>query len=79
MIYTGKQSTRDGKGNVIDVYLKNTWVILVDGKSEVVVTLYKIDLGLDDEFNKTYEPLLDKKRYFENMLTNMWLEVHRGH
>ena len=54
MIYTGKQSTRDGKGNVIDVYLKNTWVILVDGKSEVVVTLYKIDLGLDDEFNKTY-------------------------
>lgn len=54
MIYTGKQSTRDGKGNVIDVYLKNTWVILVDNKSEVVVTLYKIDLGLDDEFNKTY-------------------------
>lgn len=32
-----------------------------------------------DEFNKTYEPLLDKKRYFENMLTNMWLEVHHGH
>ena len=54
MIYTGKQSTRDGKGNVIDVYLKNTWIILVDNKSEVVVTLYKIDLGLDDEFNKTY-------------------------
>lgn len=30
---------------------------------------------LIDEFSKTYEPLLDKKRYFENMLTNMWLAV----
>lgn len=31
------------------------------------------------DFNKKYEPLLDKKRYFENLLTNMWLEVHSGH
>lgn len=29
-------------------------------------------------FNKTYEPLLDKKRYFENLLTNMWLEAKHG-
>lgn len=29
------------------------------------------------DFSKKYEPLLDKKRYFENLLTNMWLEVHR--
>lgn len=54
MIYTGKQSQKDGKGKVVDVYLKDSWVVLADGKSEVVVTLYKIDLGLDDEFNKAY-------------------------
>ena len=32
-----------------------------------------------NNFSRTYEPLLDKKRYFENLLTNMWLEVHHGH
>ena len=53
-IYSGKQSHKDGKGNTIDVYLKDAWVILVDKNTNVVVTLYKIDLGLDDEFNKTY-------------------------
>lgn len=54
MIYSGKQSQRDNKGNVIDVYLKDCWVVLVDNRSKNVVTLYKIDLGLDDEFNKAY-------------------------
>ena len=54
LIYTGKQSQKDGKGNVIDVYLKDCWIILVDGRLKNVVTLYKIDLGLDEEFNKAY-------------------------
>ena len=54
MIFTGRQSTKEGKGNVLDVYLKDSWVVLVDNKSEIVVTLYKIDLGLDEDFNKTY-------------------------
>ena len=54
LIYSGKQSHKDGKGNTIDVYLKDCWVILVDNKSKNVVTLYKIDLGLGDEFNNTY-------------------------
>ena len=54
LIYTGKQSQRDSKGNVIDVYLKDCWVVLVDSRTKNVITLYKIDLGLDDEFNKAY-------------------------
>ncbi|MBQ6627906.1 MAG: hypothetical protein IJH65_03740 [Methanobrevibacter sp.] len=33
---------------------------------------------LVDKFNKNYSPLLDKKRYFENLITNMWMEVRRG-
>ena len=53
-IFIGKQSQKDGKGKVLNVYLKDTYVILVDVSSGVIVTLYKIDLGLDDEFNKTY-------------------------
>jgi len=60
-IYSGRQSQKDGKGKVIDVYVQDTWVLLVDGREKVVVTLYKIDLGLGDEFNNTYvTKMLDK-------------------
>ena len=54
LIYSGKQSQKDGKGDVIDVYVRDTWVVLVDNKSHIVVTLYRVDLGLDDDFNKSY-------------------------
>ena len=61
VIYTGKQSQKSGKGNVIDVYLKDLWVVLVDKKDKKVVTLFKIDLGLDDDFNKAYvSKMMDK-------------------
>lgn len=61
MIYEGKQSQKDGKGKVLNVFLKDCWVVLVDNSSNVVVTLYKIDLGLDEEFNKLYvEKMLNK-------------------
>lgn len=71
MIYTGKQSQKDGKGKVVDVYLKDSWVVLADGKSEVVVTLYKIDLGLDDEFNKAYiSKMMEKLNVDKEALEN---------
>lgn len=53
-IFIGKQSQKDGKGNVLNVYIKDTWCLLVDIKSEVIVTVYKIDLGCGDEFNLQY-------------------------
>lgn len=72
LIYTGKQSQKDGKGKTIDVYLKDSWVVLVDGKSELVVTLYKIDLGCGDDFNSQYidrmlEKLSKSKENFETV------------
>ena len=54
LIYSGKQKTRDGKTNNVDVYLNGTWVVLVDAKTYNVITLYKIDLGLDESFNNEY-------------------------
>lgn len=56
IIYSGRQLSVC-KGDVIDAYLNGLWIILVDNKSKIVVTLFKIDLGLGDEFNKMY---LDK-------------------
>lgn len=54
LIYTGRQFQKDGRGNIMDVYVKDCWVVLVDQKISNVITLYKIDLGLGDEFNLTY-------------------------
>lgn len=76
LIFTGKQSQKDGRGNVLNVYLKDCWVVLVDNKSEVVVTLYKIDLGLGDEFNKTYiSKMVDKINESKTRLEDVQLKV----
>lgn len=77
-IFTGKQSQKDGKGNVLDVYLNGTWVILVDNNAKVVVTLYKIDLGLDEEFNKTYvSKMLGKLDAKKEILEEVKLAAHQ--
>lgn len=72
LIYQGKQTQKDGKNNIIDVYLKDCWVVLVDSRTKNVITLYKIDLGLDEEFNKAYvskmmEKLNTKKEVLDNV------------
>ena len=54
LIFTGRQVSKDGKGSFIDVFIKDTWAVLADSKNKNVITLYKIDLGLGDEFNLTY-------------------------
>lgn len=76
LIYTGKQSQKDGKGNVIDVYLKDCWVVLVDNRAKNVVTLYKIDLGLDEEFNKAYvSKMMKKLNTYKEVLENTKQQV----
>lgn len=76
LIYTGKQSQKDGKGNVIDVYLKDCWVVLVDKQSKNVVTLYKIDLGFDEDFNKLYvSKMLEKLNTYKEVLENTKQQV----
>ena len=76
LIYTGKQSQKDGKGKTIDVYLKDSWVVLVDGKSELVVTLYKIDLGCGDDFNLQYiAKMMDQLKEKQDNLLSAQLET----
>lgn len=53
-IYKGKESSKDGKGKVLDVYLKDTYVLLLDSSNNTIVTIFKIDLGCGDEFNLQY-------------------------
>ena len=54
LIYSGRQTQKDGKGNVVDVFLKDCWIVIADSKTKNCITLYKIDLGCGDEFNHQY-------------------------
>lgn len=57
LIYSGVSVSEYNK-NVVDVYLKDTWVLIVDKARQKVVTLYSIDLGVGKEFNRQYMELL---------------------
>lgn len=77
LIYRGKSTGKNSKGNMIDVYLKDCWVILVDKNSSNVVTLYKIDLGLDDDFNKEYiSKMVEKLNKSKAVLEEVKLQVY---
>lgn len=58
LIYSGKLEKGQG---LTEVYLKDTWVILVDPGSQKVITLYKIDLGVGQDFNNEYVKILLEK------------------
>lgn len=76
LLYTGKQSHKDGKGNIVDVFLKDTWIVIADSKARNVITLYKIDLGLDDEFNKLYiSKMMEKLNQSREMFESVRLQV----
>jgi hypothetical protein len=76
LIYTGKQSQKDGKGNIVDVFLKDCWVVIADSRIKNVITLYKIDLGLDDEFNKAYiSKMMEKLNANKEILENTKQQV----
>ena len=61
LIYTGilrdrtDEALRDKKE--VRVYLCGTWVLLTDKTNQKVITLYKIDFNLGEDFNKQYVSL----------------------
>lgn len=76
LIYTGQQCNKDGKKNITDVYLKDCWVVLADGRNKNVITLYKIDLGLDEEFNKSYvSKMVEKLNQYKEVLESVQQQV----
>lgn len=76
LIYSGRQSHKDNKGNIVNVYLRDCWVVLVDSRAKNVITLYKIDLGLDDEFNKAYiSKMMEKLNANKEVLESVQQQV----
>ena len=62
LLYSGRP-TVDYNKQPVDIFLKDTWVIIVDIAKQNVITLYSIDLGLGDDFNKEYINKLLEKLY----------------
>lgn len=76
LIFTGKQTNKDGKSNMVDVYLKDCWIVLADSRIKNVITLYKIDLGLDDEFNRAYiSKMMEKLNANKSILESVQQQV----
>ena len=75
LIYSGQRSQK-GKESPADVYLHDCWVILVGTQNQVAITLFKIDLGLGDEFNKAYVTgMVEKLNAQKAMLAEVQQEV----
>ena len=78
LIYTGRQTQKDGRTYNVEVYLNGLWVVITDIKSKNVITLYKIDLGVDDEFNLEYvHRMMDKFNAAKENLEAATLEVEK--
>ena len=76
LIFTGKQTNKDGKSSMVDVYLKDCWIVLADSRIKNVITLYKTDLGLDDEFNKAYiSKMMEKLNANKSVLESVQQQV----
>lgn len=78
LIYTGKQTQKDGRSYNVEVFLNGLWIVIVDEKSKNVITLYKIDLGVDDEFNQEYvNRMIEKFNSAKENIENVIIETEK--
>ena len=74
LIYQGVSNHEFNK-QPVKIYLKDTWVVIVDEKQNKVITLYSIDLGVGKEFNELYiNKLLDKLTEAQNKYNDKYEE-----
>lgn len=50
LVFSGKNETN----KIMNVYINDLWIILVDSNKEKVITLFRIDLGVGDDFDKEF-------------------------
>lgn len=71
LVYTGRSFNKDNN-KTVNVYLCHLWILHVDKDTNTVITMYPVDLGLGDDFNKEYVELLKAKIKAE---TEKWQEL----
>lgn len=68
VIFEGTQNNDKGKKTPIKVYRSNLWLLLVATDNNTAVTLFKVDLGVGEEFDEQYlEKMIGKLRLAEEV------------
>lgn len=52
LLYCGKVGPKNN--NIINVFLSGTWVLFLDENKDKVITLYKVDFNVGEDFNKQF-------------------------
>lgn len=66
VIYEGKNFALHDN-NIIKIVLNGTWIVFVAKESNTAITMYKIDLGLGEELNKSYvQAFLDQLKVIDD-------------
>lgn len=53
-IFSGRTTCGKPGDNPVNVYCNGLWVVLEDSKSHDIITLYKIELGVDEDFDMEF-------------------------
>lgn len=73
-IYHGRVGTKDN--SIVNVYLSGTWIILVDAQKSKVITLYKVDFNVGEDFNKQFiQRILERMESHKKQLEEVKKEV----
>ena len=73
-IYNGKVGNRDN--NVVDVYLSGTWVLLIDPVKSRLITLYKVDFNVGEDFNKQFvQKIMERLEEHKKILDEKMKEI----
>lgn len=86
-IYNGKVGGKDN--NIVDVYLSGTWVLLIDPARGKLITLYKVDFNVGEDFNKQFvqkimerleghKKILDEKKNQISTERNAYEDIIKG-
>lgn len=54
LLFSGRTAGGKPGANPVNVYLNGLWVVLEDSKSHDIITLYKIELGVDEDFDTEF-------------------------
>jgi len=73
-LYHGRVGTKDN--GVVDVYLSGTWILLLDSAKSKVITLYKVDFNVGEDFNKQFiQKILERMEIHKKELDEVKKEV----
>lgn len=77
VIYDGPQ-VRTKNPQPTTYILRDNWLVVINSQNNNVVTLYKIDLGIDDEFNKLYISSIKEKLQKAKVKVAEEVEILKG-